>query len=334
VSAPAIRLLRFLELLQDRPFVTGAELADRLEVDVRTIRRYAVALHELGIPVEGERGPAGGYRLRPGYKLPPLMLTDDEATAVVLGLVLAHRLGVDNADPALAKIRRVLPAALRARVEALQATVGFTQGGDPAPPASETVLALSDAIRRRRRVAARYTSWRGEESERDLSPYGLVVHAGRWYLAAHDHGRGELRTFRVDRVRDATLGVPTDPPPEGFDAVAYVSRSLASVPWTWEVEVLLETSADEAAKRVPPTLGELAAVEGGVLLRMRVETLDYMARLLADLGRPFVIHRPDELRAAVEALADHLREQANRGTPRPGRTRPRRPGSATGSSQT
>jgi len=310
VAAPALRLLRFLELLQDRPFVTGAELARELEVDVRTVRRYVTAVQELGIPVQGERGPAGGYRLRPGYKLPPLMFTEDEATAVVLGLVTAGRLGVETADAALAKVHRVLPAALRARVEALQATLGFTQGADPAPPGNETVLTLSAAAARRRRVTLRYTSWGGEESERELSPYGLVVHAGRWYLAAHDHGRGELRTFRVDRMREAALAGAADPPPDGFDAVEHVSTSLARVPWTWEVEVLLDTTPEAAAARIPPTLGELAPEARGVRLRMRVETLDYMARLLAGLGCPFTIRRPEELRDAVAALAGHLRAQA------------------------
>jgi predicted DNA-binding transcriptional regulator YafY len=328
VTAPAVRLLTFLEILQDQPFVTGRELARRLEVDVRTVRRYAAALHELGIPVEGERGPAGGYRLRPGYKLPPLMFTEDEATAVVLGLVQARRLGVGTADEALTKIRRVLPARLRARVEALETTLGFTAGTDAVPPRNETVLLLSEAALRHRRVRAHYTSWRGEESERDLSPYGLVVHAGRWYLAAHDHGRGELRTFRVDRMRAAELGPPTDPPPEGFDAVAHVTRSLARVPWTWEVEVLLETTLEAAAARIPPTMGELTEVDGGVLLRMRVEHLDYMARVLAGLEFPFVVRRPDELHAALAELAARLT-----GTPRPGRTPPPRPGTATGSSR-
>jgi predicted DNA-binding transcriptional regulator YafY len=307
VTAPALRLLAFLEILQQQPFVTGRELARRLEVDVRTVRRYAAALHELGIPVEGERGPAGGYRLRPGYKLPPLMLSDDEATAVVLGLVQARRLGVGTADEALAKVRRILPARLRARIEALEATLGFTHAGEEAvPPRNETVLLLSEAALRHRRVRVHYTSWRGEDSERELSPYGVVVHAGRWYLAAHDHSRGELRTFRVDRMRDAALGPSTDPPPQGFDAVAHVSRSLARVPWTWEIEVLLETSPAAAAERIPPTLGELTEAAGGVLLRMRVEHLDYMARLLAGLDCPFVIRRPDELRAAVDELAAHL----------------------------
>src|SRR4051812_48213538 len=144
MATPASRLLEVLELLQSRPVTTGAEIADRLGVDRRTVRRYVESLHELGIPVEGQRGVGGGYRLRPGYRLPPLMLTDDEAVAVVLGLVAARRLGLelggDHPEGALEKIHRVLPAPLRSRVEALETTLAFTgtetagaAGGGAAP---------------------------------------------------------------------------------------------------------------------------------------------------------------------------------------------------------
>jgi predicted DNA-binding transcriptional regulator YafY len=225
-----------LDLLQARPLVTGREIADRLDVDGRTVRRDVAALQRLGIPVEGERGVGGGYRLRPGFRLPPLMLSEDEATAVVLGLTAARRLGLgeaSGADGALSKIHRVLPDALRRRVEALEAALVFTaRAPRAAPPAGETTLLLADAIRRRRRVRVEYRSFAGEETERDLSAYGLVVHAGRWYLAAYDHVREALRTFRVDRMRNARIGVDAAiPPPDGFDALAHVSRSLARVPW-------------------------------------------------------------------------------------------------------
>jgi len=312
----ATRLLMLLEILQDRPFATGRELAEQLGVDVRTVRRYAVALQELGIPVQGERGPAGGYRLAPGYKLPPLMLTDEEASAIVLGLLAAERFGVGvgpSAAGALAKLRRVLPAALAAQVSGLEETLGFTHAAQPAaPPQGEAVLRLADAARRRRRVHVRYTRHGGEESARELSPYGLVFHAGRWYLAAHDHGRDALRTFRVDRVGSLRLGGAAQPPPPGFDAIEHVSRSLARVPWTWEVEVLLDSDVAHARAHVPATLGELDAEPDGVALRMRVESLDYMAAVLARLDRPFTVRRPDELRAAVDALADRLRASARR----------------------
>jgi predicted DNA-binding transcriptional regulator YafY len=312
--APTSRLLELLELLQGRPLTTGRELAERLGIDVRTVRRYIAAVQELGIPVEGQRGVGGGYRMRPGFRLPPLMLSDDEAVAIVLGLLGARRLGLDSAtesvDGALAKIHRVLPATLRRRVEALEATLGFTTAATAGVPVGgDTVLLLADAIRRRRRVRTAYRSFAGEETERELSPHGLVVHAGRWYLAAHDHGRDDLRTFRVDRMwRTAVGDENATAPPEGFDAVAHVSSSLARVPWTWEVEVLLGLPLDRAAERIPPTLGELFEEDDGTLLRMRVTSLDWMASVLAGLGCPFTIRRPAELRKSVRALADRLRE--------------------------
>ena len=178
------------------------------------MRRYAAAVQELGFPVEGERGPAGGYRLRPGYKLPPLMFTEDEAAAVVLGLMSARRLGVPTSDEALAKINRVLPAKLRARTESLE-QVAFTSPAGTAP-AGDTVLALADAARRRRRVTARYVSHSGAETDREIRPYGVVVHGGRWYLAANDHGRGEMRTFRVDRMRGVEMGGAARPRPRAL----------------------------------------------------------------------------------------------------------------------
>jgi predicted DNA-binding transcriptional regulator YafY len=313
VLAPAARLLELLELLQAQPLTTGRELADRLAVDARTVRRYIAALQELGLPVEGQRGVGGGYRMHPGYRLPPLMLNDDEAVAVVLGLVAAHRLGLAGAtysvDGALAKINRVLPATLRRRVEALETTLGFTTAAASGVPVSgDVVLRLADAIRRRRRLRSAYRSFSGEETERELSPHGLVVHSGRWYLAAYDHTRDDLRTFRVDRMwHVVVIDESALAPPDAFDAVAHVSRSLARVPWTWEVEVLLGLAVDRAAERIPPTLGELFEAEDGTLLRMRVSSLDWMASVLAGLDCPFVIHRPAELRASVRALAERLR---------------------------
>lgn len=310
------RLLELLELLQTRPLTTGREIADRLGVDRRTVRRYIATLQELDIPVEGERGVGGGYRVRPGFRLPPLMLNDDEAILVVLGLVAARRLGLDGAaesvDGALAKIHRVLPEALRRRVEALETTLGFTAPATPgAPLPGDAVLLLADAIQRRRRVRAVYRSFAGEETQRELSPHGLVVHSGRWYLAAHDHLRDDLRTFRIDRMRRTAVAEGDAlAPPEGFDAVAHVSRSLARVPWPWEIEVVLRLPLDEAARRIPATLAELSGADGGTLLRMRVSSLDWMARVLAGLDCEFTIRRPDELRKSVQALADRLSESA------------------------
>jgi len=305
------RLLELLEVLQTKPLVTGRELGDRLGVDRRTVRRDVAALQRLGIPVEGERGVGGGYRLRPGYRLPPLMLTEDEATAVVLGLTAARRLalgGADGADGALSKIHRVLPDTLRHRVEALEAALAFTGSAITGEaPAGETVLLLADAIRRGRRVRVSYRSFEGERTRRELSPYGLVVHSGRWYLAAHDDTRDALRTFRADRIeRAAILETAAQPAPAGFDALAHVSRSLAQVPWPWEVDVWLELSLDDARRRIPGTLAELGDEAGGTSLRMRVSSLDWAASLLAGLGCAFRVRAPAELRESVAELSQRL----------------------------
>jgi predicted DNA-binding transcriptional regulator YafY len=302
------RVLALLEALQDRPSITGPQLADRLGVDVRTVRRDILSLQSLGIPVESERGPGGGYRLRTGgYRMPPLMLTPPEATAVALGLLAARRDGLD-ADGALAKIRRVLPDEVRLRVEALEQTLRFTGGPpDAVPPKGENLLLLADAARRGRRVRGVYARADGTESEREVSPYGVVAHGGRWYVPCHDHGRGELRCLRVDRFCTVRLGGPGLAPPPDFDSIAFVSRSLARVPWRHEVEVLLDLEPDAAAERFPPTLAELEPAGEGTLLRMRTESLDWVAGLLAGAGCEFTIRRPEELRAAVHALAERLR---------------------------
>ena len=311
MQTPTARLLELLELLQTRPLTTGREIAELLEIDRRTVRRYIAALQDMDIPVEGQRGVGGGYRVRPGFRLPPLMLSDDEAVAVVLGLIAARRQGLESgegaAEGALAKIHRVLPDLLRRRVVALETTLGFTaapRAGAPVP--GDAVLLLADAIRRGRRVRTAYRAYSGERTRRVLSPYGLVVHAARWYLAAHDHLRDDLRTFRVDRMSRATLlDTAVLAPPEGFDAVEHVSRSLARTPWGHEVEVLLDLPVDRAARRLPATLAELVETDGGTLLRMRADSLDWMAGTLASLGLRVHGHRagraPDERARARRA---------------------------------
>jgi predicted DNA-binding transcriptional regulator YafY len=311
MASPTARLLELLELLQAEPLVTGSELAARLGVDGRTVRRDVATLQRLGIPVEGERGVGGGYRIRPGYRLPPLMLSEDEAAVVVLGLAAARRLGLGeaaDADGALAKIERVLPDALRRRVEALGDALGFTAAPESGqPPAGETALALAEAIRRSRRVRVAYRSAAGEASTRELSPYGLVVHAGQWYLSAHDHGRDAMRTLRVDRIRTCTvLDAAAAPAPEGFDSVAHVTTALARVPWPWQVEAVLLLPLASARMRVPPTLAELAADGDGTRLTMRVVSLDWAASFLAGLGCEFRVVEPPELRDAVRALGERL----------------------------
>jgi len=310
-SRPATRLLAMLELLETRGRVSGRELAQRLEVDPRTVRRYAVKLEELGIPVEAERGPYGGYRLRPGFKLPPLMLTDAEATAVVLGLIVSRQIGISTEesaiDEALAKILRVLPTELRERVGALEGSLGLTwRPREPQPPATDVVLTLAAAIRAKRRVGIRYATPGREETERTVAPYGLVFHGGRWYFAGLDGRSGEVRTFRVDRVRSAEASREHMTIPEGFDAADHVARSIARIPWGWEIEVELKTTLEEATRRIPRTVGTPEEIDGVVLLRTQTDDLDTAARMLASLPWPFSVRRPNELRESLRKVAQTL----------------------------
>ncbi|HUK98861.1 MAG TPA: YafY family protein [Gaiellaceae bacterium] len=313
MPTPTSRLLELLELLQSRPLTTGREIAERLGVDRRTVRRYVNALEDLGIPIEGQRGVGGGYRIRPGFRLPPLMLDEDEVLAVSLGLLAAGRFRLAGEEAAveraLDKVHRVLPDTIRRRIEALETTVAFAArpaGG--APIGSDMALLLADAIHRRRRLTMTYVSFAGERSERVLSPFGLVIHESRWYLVAHDHARDDLRTFRADRCSEIAIADGAlHPPPDGFDAVEVVSRSLARVPRRWEVDVLLDLPLEIAAARLPPALAELAPADGGTRLRMRVDSLDWTAAVLAGLDCDFVVEQPVELVGAVRRVAERLR---------------------------
>jgi predicted DNA-binding transcriptional regulator YafY len=312
VTRPTARVLALLEVLQAGGTRTVGELARRLQVDERTVRRYAEHLSELGIPVESRRGRYGGYRLAPGFTMPPLMLTDDEAVAVVLGLEIGRRAGVGGAeavatDSASAKVRRVLPRALARRLEALLSTAAFTAATrGAAPPGTGVLLTLAEAARRRHPVAIDYTSWRGGSSQRTLNPYGLVFHAGRWYVTGADSARDQIRTFRLDRIGTATPLPGSFDVPDHFDPTAQVISGLADVRYPHEVSVVLHTSAEQVRAKIPASMAQLREVEGGVRLTLRANRLDWAAAVLAWLGCTFVIEHPDELRAEVHALAARL----------------------------
>jgi predicted DNA-binding transcriptional regulator YafY len=312
---PTTRVLTVLELLQARPGVNGPTIAAQLEVDRRTVRRYITMLQDLGIPIETSRGPHGGYRLRPGFKLPPLMLTDDEALAITLSLIAAQRQGL-SIDPlatagALAKIERVLPGALRERLQAVRDVVAFhSQDAFPRPDGA-TLMLLSLAAQRGEQVLLRYQS-DGQATERAIDPYGLVFHWDRWYLAAWCHLRQAPRVFRLDRVRSAQPTLATFTRPAGFDSLAFVLERLASIPWGWEVEVLLESSLEAVRQWVP--MGSVLLEEGpeGVVLRGQYDHLDRLALHLLLLECPLVVRRPPELRAALQRVAAQAAALATR----------------------
>ena len=312
---PTTRLLSMLELLQARGRMAGPELARRLEVGERTVRRYVAMLQEMGVPVEAERGRHGAYSLRPGFKLPPMMFTDEEALALALGLLSARRLGLSGAAPAvegaLAKLERMMPDALRERVRTFEEAVVPAAVAPSRLPAGEIVVTMSAAVRERRRVLMRYRSGPSEETEREVDPYAVVRGEVYWYALGHCHLRGGRRLFRLDRVLAVeTLG-GTFERPAGLETPERVLEALADMREDrWSVEVLLETTPDEAREQVPRMGVSLEAVSGepgAVIMRSSTSDLGWMARVLAGLSFPFVVRNPPELR---EALRRHAREIA------------------------
>ncbi|OOC05458.1 transcriptional regulator [Amycolatopsis azurea DSM 43854] len=308
-----------LEILQSGGTRTVAELARRLDVDERTVRRYAEHLLDLDIPIRSVRGRYGGYRLAPGYRMPPLMLTDEEALAVLLGLVAGRRAGlittaVAAAESAVAKVRRVLPEALGRRLDALLETADFTAPARRTLSAeAEVLLTVAEAARDRRPVGIAYLAGHGSASKRVVHPYGVVAHSGRWYLTGFDSASGEVRTFRVDRISSAEARAGTFEPPDGFDPAERVLTALAETPHRHDVSVRIEATPEQVRAVFPPSVAVLEPDGDGVRARIRAQRLDWIPPLLAALDRPFVIERPGELRDLVSALAGRLAERAREG---------------------
>lgn len=314
---PTTRLLSMLELLQARGSMGGPELARRLEVGERTVRRYVAMLKEMGVPVEAERGRYGAYALRPGFKLPPMMFTDEEALALAMGLISARRLGLSGVAPAvdgaLSKIERVMPEHLRGRVRTLEESVTLAMARPATPSTGEVVLTLGAGVRERRRVRLRHRSDLGEVTEREVDPYGVVHREGYWYAVGYDHLREGMRLFRLDRVLEMELLETTFVRPPGFDTPDQVLGALADMPQDrWSVEVLLEATLEAAREQVPSMGVTLEEVEGGVLMRSSTSDLGWMARVLAGLSFPFVVRRPPELRQALRQHAAEIADLAGR----------------------
>ncbi len=276
---PTTRVLTVLELLQSHPRLSGPELAERLEVNTRTVRRYITMLQDLGIPVEAERGRYGTYRLRPGFKLPPLMFTEEEAQALTLGLLAARKLGLaveaPAAEGALAKIERVLPDKVRARVQAIYETLIFDVQSPDTTPSGEVIGTLCAAVQQGKQVWLEYQSWQAETTRRKVELYGLVYRHGLWYTVGYCHLRQDLLT-----------------------------------PAPWLVDVLLETTLEEARKMVPPALATLEQTSDGVVFRCYVNHLEWIAHFLAGLDCPILIRQPEELYEALQKLAEKIAAMA------------------------
>jgi len=322
---PTAHVLTVLELLQSGGTRTAAELAGRLGVDERTVRRYVDHLIDLDVPVESVRGRYGGYRLAPGYRLPPLMLTDEEALAVLLGLVAGQRSGLTTAtgaasQTAAAKIQRVLPERLARKLEAVLGSLAVTAGPAAGPaavaPQAPVLLAIADAVRHHRPVLIRYTAADGRRSERTVHPYGLVAHRGRWYVTGADPGAGEDRTFRLDRIAEARILPGSFEPPAGLDPAQRVLSGLAAAPYRHHVVLRVQGTAEQVRARLPASValvqkspgeaGGSGEAGGWARVDIRAERLDWLPSLLASLDLAFVIEQPDELRDLVGELAGRL----------------------------
>ena len=316
MTRPAARVLALLEILQSGGGVrTVGELAALLEVDERTIRRYVVHLADLGVTVDSVRGRYGGYRLAPGFRMPPLMLTDDEALAVLLGLIAGRRAGVVTTsvaatESAAAKVQRLLPETLRGRLDALLQSTAFTVDSRPVIELEATVLlTLAEAARDRRPVAMSYTSAKGGVSERTLYPYGIVAHSGRWYVAGADSASGRTRTFRLDRITTLEIRAGTFQVPAGFDPAGYVLTGLAQAQHRHAVSVRVRGTAEQVRSQLPAglaTVHDIANIEGWVRVLLQVERLDWVPVALAGLDLPFVVEQPEALRGLLRSLALRL----------------------------
>jgi predicted DNA-binding transcriptional regulator YafY len=312
------RLLTLLSLLQTRRDWPGSELAERLEVSPRTIRRDVERLRGLGYPVESLPGPAGGYRLRAGTAMPPLLLDDDEAIAIAVGLGTAARASVTGIEEAsvraLVKLEQVLPAHLRRRVSALQAaTTTLAAGGPTVDPQHLTVIAA--ACRDYERLRFAYRGRDGAAGRREVEPHSLVNLGRRWYLVAWDTDRRDWRTFRVDRLTGpASTGTrfpPRDLPAE--NPAAFVERRLTSAPSRYEARVTLRAPAEAVRRYAPTYWGTIEPIDEATCeYRTGDDDLDWLALRIAMFRVDFEVHGPPELQEHLLTLSRRLRQAAGR----------------------
>jgi predicted DNA-binding transcriptional regulator YafY len=311
MSGTPARLLALLSLLQTPREWPGRELADRLEVSMRTVRRDVERLRELGYPVQASRGSLGGYRLVAGKAMPPLLLDEEEAVAIAVGLRTAARhavAGIEDASVrALGKLEQVLPSRLRHRVGALStATVAMVAWSEPTvEPSTLTTLAAAAANRERLRFG--YQAHDGTRTTRLAEPYRLVSAGHRWYLVAYDSDRYDWRIFRVDRISDIMpTGVRTAPRPLPFsDAAEYVLSRMYDMAPTYRAVVTLYAPLAQVAGRLGAENLE-PVDERTCRLHSPADTLDYLAMRLAMLGCEFEVHSPPELAAYLRELGGRL----------------------------
>ncbi|HEY1676799.1 MAG TPA: YafY family protein [Candidatus Sulfotelmatobacter sp.] len=309
------RLLRLLSLFQAQRYWSGIDLANRLDITGRTLRRDVDRLRSLGYPVHSNSGIAGGYQLGAGATLPPLLLDDDEAVAVALGLQTSASGGVSGTEEAsmraLMKLEQVLPPRLRHRVAALHAFIVplARQGRGPTVDAGRLTV-IAGACRDHEAIRFKYQDRAGAPSARHVEPHRLVHTGYRWYLVAWDTTRKDWRTFRVDRIEGklkTSIRFNPRKPPEG-DFAAYVSKSLSQAPYPVRARITLQASVETLARKIPSSAGVLEAIDqNSCMLRTGSHSVEGIAMHLSWLGVDFQVHEPEELIAHLRKLAERLK---------------------------
>jgi len=312
---PIMRVLAVLEILQARDHVTGAELAERLEVDLRTVQRYIVRLKDLSIPIHSSRGVGGAYRLRPGFRLPPLLLTNEEAFALSLGLRALRQVGLSGFAPAtegaLSKLERVLPEALRESLRTVEDVVAIEPGPWVVSTSVECLVRAASAIRTSRRIRFSYRSHAGAASRRHIEPYAVIHIDGRWYLLGHCLSRRAMRTFRLDRVTDLALCPGTFRRPKDFDTRRYMRQHMPFIQSDYQIDVWIDMPVEEAESTFAFWRIATEQQDGGTRLRCGRERLELFAAMLLSMDRRIVVHSPAELSETFRQLAQRAMQAAD-----------------------
>ena len=311
MEKPLQRVLAALELLQSHASLSGAQLAELVGVDRRTVRRYIVELENFGVPIRSTRGCDGHYALMPGYKLPPMMFSNDETLALSVGLRVARDLGLSDMTPAVAsaqaKLDRVMPKTLKRKIGNLNAVVALDLLPPQAQSGSEFFAQVTQCASAAQTIALTYCALDGRLSEREVDPYGVGYLYGAWYVVGYCHLRRDLRSFRLDRVHAVQACPKSFGMPPGFDVLRYLRESIAAVTRAHSI-VIRFAQADVATLRraIPSSIGKLTQQRGSIRLDAQADDLDWFARELARLSLDFEIVKPKALKTALVAHAQQL----------------------------
>jgi predicted DNA-binding transcriptional regulator YafY len=314
MEKPLQRVLAVLELLQSHPALSGAQIAAMVGVERRTVRRYIVELERFGVPIRTERGRDGHYALMPGFKLPPLMFSNDETLALSVGLRVAGDLGLANMTPAVAsaqaKLERVMPESLRRKLGDLHAVVALDLTRPQAESGSMFFAEITRCASAAQRVHLVYRALDGSTTERELDPYGVGYLYGVWYVVGHCHLRQGLRSFRLDRVQAVQALPKSFGRPLAFDVLSYLRESIARLARAHTVVLRFRADLAVVRRAIPVSIGALTEQRGGsIRVDAQIDDLNAFARDLARLNLDFDIVKPKALKVA---LSDHLRRMADR----------------------